>query len=652
MIAQDKYIIVITKSQPVGKIRGSLIHKVVSTDLLPLRERPLHDADEDAYLNLLKFNLKNSPLYFSYGLDLTNSFQRQAKGDLSQPLWMRADDRFFWNHFIAEDLMDFRAGNGSGSGFRLTLGPQPAIDPYILPIISGTMSIKRTAIKGNALTFALITRSSRHRTGTRYFSRGIDENGHVSNFNETEQIVILNDTDASFGSSANGSIGGVTSRDVHVLAYVQTRGSVPVYWADINNLKYTPQLQVRGVETAVEPAKLHFSEQIRTYGDNYLVNLVNQKGREKQVKDAYEQLVRLLISSTPTDSNIDQSTRSPETVRIVESTVNKQEFDRLHYVYFDFHSETKGFRWHRSQILLDELHEPLLKQQYFHGIFTPGDMRTAGRNIEIRSLQKSVVRTNCMDCLDRTNVIQSMLGRFSLNRMLHDTKILGKGESAQEDVSFESLFRNVWADNADTVSKAYSGTGALKTDFTRTGTRTKVGALNDLNNSITRYVRNNFGDGPRQDSFDLLSGAFLPYSGVGGANSPFLFADKRPILIQAVPYLMFASVFFISVAIGTRKVPENTVWPLRFLMLFFVALAVYCANFMWRCGMLFVSPVLPSCGAEDGWTARVANTSCVGQLAQAQHPKLCDRGRCGRHGQSEQGPDTGPIRSETSAQEE
>ncbi|KAF9402281.1 Phosphoinositide phosphatase sac1 [Mortierella sp. AD011] len=56
----------------------------------------------------------------------------------------------------------------------------------------------------------------------------------------------------------------------------------------------------------------------------------------------------------------------------------------------------------------------------------------------------------------------------------------------------------VWADNADVVSRAYSGTGALKTDFTRTGKRTKSGALRDLQNSIVRYVKNNFLDGARQ----------------------------------------------------------------------------------------------------------------------------------------------------------
>jgi len=52
------------------------------------------------------------------------------------------------------------------------------------------------------------------------------------------------------------------------------------------------------------------------------------------------------------------------------------------------------------------------------------------------------------------------------------------------------------------ISIQYSGTGALKTDFTRTGKRTKLGAIKDGLNSLTRYYKNNFADGYRQvDTF-------------------------------------------------------------------------------------------------------------------------------------------------------
>ena len=84
----------------------------------------------------------------------------------------------------------------------------------------------------------------------------------------------------------------------------------------------------------------------------------------------------------------------------------------------------------------------------------------------------------------------------------------------------------VWADNADAVSSMYSGTGALKTDFTRTGKRTKMGALQDGVNSVVRYWKNNFMDGARQDAFELVLGNYRVYP---ARKSPFLarnsFAD-------------------------------------------------------------------------------------------------------------------------------
>jgi hypothetical protein len=53
------------------------------------------------------------------------------------------------------------------------------------------------------------------------------------------------------------------------------------------------------------------------------------------------------------------------------------------------------------------------------------------------------------------------------------------------------------------------GSRVMNTDILhRTGQRTKVGALQDLQNSIVRYCKNNFMDGFRQDSFDLFLGRY------------------------------------------------------------------------------------------------------------------------------------------------
>jgi phosphatidylinositol 4-phosphatase len=586
LMITDKYIIIITKARPVGRLRGHMVHEVAATEFLPLRERALHDRDEDTHLSLLRDLLRTGPMYFSYSLDLTSCFQRQSQADPNLPMWKRADDRFFWNRFVQSDLIGFSQGVNDATGVRY--GPQPGVDPYILPVMFGVLRITPTKVKSTSFTFVLITRRSRHRGGTRYFSRGIDEHGHVSNYNETEQAIILNDaTGGLMGFAGDQAIQNgktnASSRDLQVLSFVQTRGSVPVFWTEINNLRYTPKLQVRGPETAVEAARKHFTEQINIYGENHLVNLVNQKGREERVKRAYEQLVRILVSSSAESTETDHPVTN-EKIHVVEPGQRKQEMDRLHYVYFDFHNETKGLKWHRTQLLLDQLTDGLLRGQYFRGVEKPGD---PSGQLEIRSLQRSVVRTNCMDCLDRTNVVQSMLGRWTVTRQLVDAGVLRQGESASDDPEFEHVFRNIWADNADVVSKAYSGTGALKTDFTRTGKRAPSGMLQDVSNSVTRYIRNNFMDGPRQDAFDLFLGVYIPPdSALGGL---LLFVDRRPVVIQSIPYILAASIFMILVTSLTRRLPDSTVWPLKVFLIFWVVVGAWCLRFIYAHGMLYVS---------------------------------------------------------------
>ena len=312
----------------------------------------------------------------------------------------------------------------------------PAIDPYILPVFFGYLNITTTAIKSTPLTFVLITRKSRHRAGTRYFARGIDESGNVANFNETEQIVVIGDSTGGLAGGDSSSISSGSKQQVQILSYVQTRGSVPVYWSEVINLRRIPELKVRPVDLALNAAKKHFNEQVKLYGDNYLINLVNQSGREEKVKAAYENVVKELVSS-PTESK-EGSEQTSERFHTIEPTRANKLMDHLHYIYFDFHHECGGMKWDRAQALLDNLGDGLYDQGYYHSI--EGD--TLASNSKITKHQSSVMRTNCMDCLDRTNVVQSMLARWTLNRQLMDIGILDKGENTANFENFEVMFRN------------------------------------------------------------------------------------------------------------------------------------------------------------------------------------------------------------------
>lgn len=74
------------------------------------------------------------------------------------------------------------------------------------------------------------------------------------------------------------------------------------------------------------------------------------------------------------------------------------------------------------------------------------------------------------------------------------------------------------------------GSRVMNTDtLNRTGQRTKVGALQDLQNSIVRYCKNNFMDGFRQDSFDLFLGRYRL-----GQKPLVINEDNRSLRIRVV----------------------------------------------------------------------------------------------------------------------
>lgn len=126
----------------------------------------------------------NTPyLYFSYTYDLTHTLQRlhnTTPDFLQQSLLERADQRFVWNGFVLKGLN------------------KEVTRKFLLPIVHGFVSINNCSVNGNSFTWILVSRRSVHRAGTRMFRRGVDQNGNVANFVETEQIIEFQGDRASF----------------------------------------------------------------------------------------------------------------------------------------------------------------------------------------------------------------------------------------------------------------------------------------------------------------------------------------------------------------------------------------------------------------------------------------------------------------------
>jgi len=220
-------------------------------------------------------------------------------------------------------------------------------------------------------------------------------------------------------------------------------------------------------------------------------------------------------------------------------------------------------KFENVKVLLDRL------QGEFDGI---SYCRISDKSPNPAKQQNGVVRTNCMDCLDRTNVVQSAIAKRVLSAQLRSIGVLSDKESLDDHEHFMDVFRNLWADHADYISKGYSGTGALKTDFTRTGKRTKQGLLQDGQNSIVRYFKNNYFDGDRQDAFDLFTGAWLPRR--GPATALALVTDGRPLITQAMPYVLFFSVFMIFAGVILPRQSNYSLYYYNIFWFLFVALAL------------------------------------------------------------------------------
>ncbi|KAF9361245.1 hypothetical protein BGX26_004764 [Mortierella sp. AD094] len=410
--------------------------------------------------------------YFSTDFNLLSSKQRRFSKENrlkeNDPLWQQVDKRFWWNEYLLRDFLEIEvimAPNDIAvlfplSNFEVFFFTIKA-HGYILPVMQGYVEIEQCVIEEQPFEFTLISRRSRERSGLRYQRRGIDEKGNTANFVETEQLlrIVRDDSD-------------------HRVSFVQTRGSIPLFWSQSPyRLKPIPIME-RTEEENEEGFKKHVDSMINQYGRQIFINLVEQHGRELIAGSAYTHHVEKLAEP------------------------------QVKYVEFDFHEQCKGMKYENIERLIKSLEAQILELGYCW--LTPthdGSTRKDDETFERLYDQKGVIRTNCMDCLDRTNVVQSAIGRHILNHQLLRLGIASfpdKGLSVYED--FENVFNNVWANNGDAISREYAGTSALKGDFTRTGKRNLQGMINDATNSMARMYQNTFKDYFRQAAIDYLLG--------------------------------------------------------------------------------------------------------------------------------------------------
>lgn len=477
-IENDLFLSVVTSATEIGNTRPSAsspeavarIHEVRFYSLIsaawddqPLTSDQLPDPDIERYpqnaavfqhpcLPLTKI-LSSGSFYYAHetSWDLSSRlYTRLARGrDPSLNDLSNFDERFVWNEYIVRSLLDFRD--------RLDAHERDDFDrcQFVILAIQGfvgvfTMALPAPPTDGapTIATLSLISRLSWKRAGTRFNTRGVDDDGNCANFVETEVVF---------------------STDQHCVSYVQVRGSVPLFWEQQGLQTFGQRIQITRPNASQPAFERHFQQLIEDYnGAVHAINLLGTKENEAILTAAYNRHLQAARDSLG---------------------------DVLHITNYDFHNSVR-IGGHDSVVRDLRRLESVTDDVDGFG-FTMCDASLD----EIVTEQKGIFRTNCLDCLDRTNFVQDIMSRTTLEQYLK----LVRREWIYAN-SLWSYHRELWAENGDALSRIYAGTGALNTSFTRSGKRTLAGVLSDATKSVSRAYINNFQDKAKQVAIDMFLG--------------------------------------------------------------------------------------------------------------------------------------------------
>ncbi|KAL2837506.1 SacI homology domain-containing protein [Aspergillus pseudoustus] len=411
----------------------------------------------------LKKLLNDGSFYYSLNFNLTDRLQDRS--DKSTAFDIDSLDRdVLWNAYMIEPLLVFRSHL---SPHDKQLLDSSQILTWVIRGFCGTLTIPATvnilsSVRTNMPSMlTLISRLSSRRAGTRFNARGIDDDGNVANFVETETILWIPP--------------GIA------FSYVQVRGSVPIFWEQATG--FLPGQQKIDVTRSVEATQHAFDKHIESleleYGAVHVVNLLSElRPGEVEISTRFREHIRRNLLN---QSSSDRPSSDHALLRATE---------------FDFHAEARGPLGYGAG---SEIKHELLHSLNGFAYFLSEGASSSNQTVSVILQQEGIFRTNCLDCLDRTNLVQTIISSMALEMFLLQ-------ENGVRGSDIHLRHSTLWADNGDALSKIYAGTGALRSSYTRHGKMSLAGALADARKTAARLYINNFSDKARQRTIDILLG--------------------------------------------------------------------------------------------------------------------------------------------------
>ncbi|CAF2079028.1 hypothetical protein HID58_044141 [Brassica napus] len=491
------YMLIITKRRKLGEVCGHTVYGVAKSRIVTIPHASVlstvaYSKDEKRYKRLLCTVDLTKDFFFSYSYHIMHSLQRNLSNNVEGQTYY--ESMFVWNEYLtrrirnnAEDCM------------------------WTVALVYGFFKQVKLSVSEKNFRLTLIARRSRHYAGTRYLKRGVNEKGRVANDVETEQIVYEEPQDG---------------HPVRISSVVQNRGSIPLFWSqETSRLNIKPDITLSAKDPNFEATRLHFENLARRYGNPIIVlNLI--KTREKRPR---ETILRVEFANA---------------IKFINKGLSKEE--RLRPLHWDLHKHSRkkgtnvlgilgrlatyalnltgifycqltsdGFQNQNPSTVENNIGEcstydlPTKDEIASDSVVENGN-DSKDRQKEATILQKGVLRTNCIDCLDRTNVAQYAYGLVAFGRQLH---ALGLTESDTIDLDnplAEDLM-GVYETMGDTLALQYGGSAAHNKIFCeRRGQWKAATQSQELFRTLQRYYSNAYMDAEKQDAINLFLGYFQP----------------------------------------------------------------------------------------------------------------------------------------------
>ncbi|XP_049397837.1 phosphoinositide phosphatase SAC2-like isoform X2 [Solanum stenotomum] len=496
------YLLVITERREIGKIRGHVVYAITESEMFPVPNSTVlskmaYSKDENRYIKLLRKMDLTKDYFFSYSYHIMLSFQKNLSN--SKTGVAIYETMFVWNEFLTREIHN-----------------QLQNTHWTVALVYGFFKQATFKISSQDFILTLIARRSRHYAGTRYLKRGVNEKGRVANDVETEQIV--------FEDVPEGSPFGATS-------VVQNRGSIPLFWSqETSRLNVKPDIILSRRDFKFEATKLHFEDLVQRYGNPIIIlNLIKtleKRPREMILRAEFANAIEFLNKDLPEDNrlrflhwDINKRPRikaKMALIRLSDVAANALELTGFLHCQLIPTSRTEELQ-KLSPVSCDDrgdhVKEDLDEMDVEMG--NECDKLRGAYCVKVSSVQNGVLRTNCVDCLDRTNVGQYAYGLVALSHQLH---ALGFVDVDNINIDSHSPLAQdlmqIYEEMGDTLSLQYGGSAAHNKVFSEMRGQWKATTRSqEIIRSVQRFYRNAYMDPEKQDAINVFLGHFQPQEG-------------------------------------------------------------------------------------------------------------------------------------------